>query len=105
MFKVNPRRTFRYPVTVTIHDGEKAQTGKFHATFRAAQGDELRSRSDDLFLDIVLLEVHGIEIEGEDGQPLEGEDLLAAVKNDPSLSSACIAAYQESIVRKNRPKT
>ncbi|WP_164084941.1 hypothetical protein [Pseudazoarcus pumilus] len=105
MFKLNRNRTYRYPVTVVVHEGEKEHKGQFHATFRAAGSDELRDRGEERLLDVVLVGVEGIEIDGEDGAPLAGADLLEAVKADPAVSAALIAAYHDSIVKKNRPKT
>lgn len=105
MFKLNTQRTYRYPVTITVFDeAGKEHTGKFSATFRATGAAELQARGDEPLLDLVLVDVHELAIDGADGKPLEGEALLAAAKADPACSTALIAAYQESIVKKNRPQ-
>lgn len=107
MFKLNTQRTYQQPVSLTVYDESgKEQTGKFRATFRVLPHDEARSMPADVaLLDAVLVDVSEIEVSGADGQPLTGEALLDAVKNDPSASTALIAAYQDSIVKKNRPRT
>lgn len=106
MFKLNTNRSYTYPVSLTIYDEEgKEQTGKFTAKFKALPQDKLREMpADSLLLDHVLLGVSGLEVAGEDGQPLQGEQLLHAVKNDPAASTALITAYQESVSKKNRPR-
>lgn len=107
MFKVNRNRTYQYPVTATVYDAEgKEQTGKFKAHFRVLPHDQAKELPEDTtLLDAVLTSVSEIEIGGEDGQPLAGNELLDAVKNDPALSAATVGAYHESIAKKNRPRT
>lgn len=107
MFKLNTNRTYQQPVSLTVYDESgKEQTGKFRATFRVLPHDEARSMPADVaLLDAVLVGVSDIEVAGDDGHALEGDALMDAVKNDPAASTALIAAYQDSIVKKNRPRT
>ena len=107
MFKLNPSRTYQYPVSVTIFDGEKEHTGTFTATFKVLPNSALKdpSAADKRLLDLVLVDVEGVEVPDEDGKALVGDRLLSALKDDPSASTALIAAYQESITKKNRPRT
>ncbi|MGP5324931.1 hypothetical protein [Vreelandella titanicae] len=104
MFKLNTNRTYTYPVALTIYDETgKEQNGKFTATFKVVAQDTLRDLpADTLLLDQVLVGATGIEVLGEDGKPLEGDELLHALKNDPAASTALITAYQESVAKKNR---
>lgn len=107
MFKLNKSRCYQYPVSVTIFDGEKEHTGKFTATFKVLPNSALRDpeNSDKTLLDLVLVGVEGVEVPGDDGNPLQGEALVQALKDDPSASTAMVAAYQESVTKKNRPRT
>lgn len=107
MFKINTQRCYQYPVSVTIFDGEKEVTGKFTATFKVQPNSALRNpdNTDKTLLDLVLVNVEGVEVPGEDGKPLQGEALVNALKDDPSVNMAIVAAYQESITKKNRPRT
>ncbi|MDN3524356.1 hypothetical protein QWY79_03645 [Halomonas sabkhae] len=107
MFKVNTQRTYQYPVNATIYDEDgKECTGKFKARFKVLPHDEAKELPEDTsLLEVVLTGVSEIEIPGPDGAPLAGEALVEAVKNDPALSTATQAAYQESIVKKNRPRS
>ncbi len=107
MFKLNTQRSYQYPVSVVIFDGEKEQTGKFTATFKVLPNSQIRDpeNADKKLLDLVLVGVDGIEVAGEDGRPLQGDALLQALKDDPAVSVALVAAYQESITKKNRPRT
>lgn len=107
MFKVNRNRTYPYPVTATVYDETgKEQTGKFKAHFKVLPHNEAKEMPENIsLLDAVLTGVSDIEIPGEDGQPLAGEALLNAVKNDPALSAATVGAYHESIAKKNRPRS
>lgn len=107
MFKLNTKRTYNYPVSVNIFDGEKEQTGKFTAVFKVAPTSALLDPENEgkRLLDIVLVGVEGVEVAGEDGKPLQGEELLTALKDDPATANAIVAAYQESITKKNRPRT
>lgn len=104
MFKLNTARSYTYPVALTVYDeAGKEHTGKFKATFKVVAQDKLREMpADTLLLDQVLMGVDGIEVAGEDGKALEGDDLLHAVKNDPAAGTALLTAYQESVAKKNR---
>lgn len=107
MFKLNTARTYKYPVSVTVFDGEKEQTGNFRAEFRVMSNTDLTDpeNRDKRLLDLVLIGVEDIEVPGKDGIPLQGEKLLDALKADPAASMALVNAYQESITKKNRPRT
>ncbi|MEX2475067.1 hypothetical protein [Marinobacter sp.] len=107
MFSLNTQRSYKYPVTVTVFDGDKEHQGKFTATFKVLPHSQLSDpeKADKRLLDLVLVDVEGVEVAGEDGKPLQGEDLLRALKDDPAASLALISAYQESITKKNRPRT
>lgn len=102
MFKINTQRCYQYPVSVTIFDGEKEVTGKFTATFKVQPNSALRNpdNTDKTLLDLVLVNVEGVEVPGEDGKPLQGEALVNALKDDPSVNMAIVAAYQESITKR-----
>lgn len=103
MFKLNTTRSYKYPVSVTVY-GEDGQelTGTFTATFKTLPHDDKREGK---LLDHVLVGVEGIEVPGADGQPLAGAELLDALKRDPAAMAALVAAYNESIVKKNLTKT
>jgi len=103
MFKLNTQRTYRQPVKVVIYDEQgKEQTGQFTALFKVLpQSGDVEGN----LLDHVLKGVEDIEVPGEDGAPLQGEALLDAVKKDPSTATALVAAYQDSILKKNRGKS
>lgn len=103
MFVLNTARTYRQPVSVVVYDEQgKEQTGKFTAVFKVLpHSDDLEGK----LLDHVLVGVEGIEVAGENGEALTGAALLDAVKADPSASAALVAAYQDSVIKKNRPKS
>jgi len=107
MFRLNTQRTYKYPVTVTVYDGDKEQSGTFRAEFRVVPSTELQDSAnrDKRLLDLVLFGVEDIEVTGKDGAVLTGEELLSALKADPATSLALVNAYQESITKKNRPRT
>lgn len=106
MFKINTQRTYKYPVAVTIFDGEKEETGKFTAVFKVLPHSAVKDPDlvDKNLLDLVLVDVEGVEVPGADGKPLQGKDLLQALRDDPSVHNALMTAYQESITKKNRPR-
>lgn len=106
MFQLNTNRTYQHPVSLTIYDeAGKEKTGTFQATFRVVPNNEMRAMGDDVsLLDAVLVKVSDIEVPGPDGEPLAGDALLEAVKEDPAASLALINAYQQSIAKKNRPR-
>lgn len=102
MFKVNTHRTYPYPVAVTIIDDQgKDQVGNFTAIFKVMPFQKERS---DSLLDQVLVGLDGIELSDADGNVLEGEAMLSAAKNDPSISMALVNTYNESVIKKNLPK-
>lgn len=108
MFKLNTQRTYKYPVSVNIFDGDKEQSGKFTAVFKVMKNSaiqEAAAAGDKNLLDMVLVDVEGVQVEGENGQPLAGEALLGALKDDPCVAIAMATAYNESIAKKNRPRT
>jgi hypothetical protein len=104
VFTVNTRRTYQYPVSVTIYDEEgKEHTGKFKAIFKVVPEDELRNAGPDVtLLDQVLVGVEEICLQDDAGKTLEGAELLHAAKNDSSICAAIQSAYRESIQKKNR---
>lgn len=98
-FVLNTERTYKHPVKVVVYDEQgKEQTGTFTATFKVLPHDENREGK---LLDYVLVDVEGIQVPGADGKPLTGDALLDAVKRDPAASVALVAAYNESITKKN----
>lgn len=106
MFKLNTQRTYKYPVSVTIFDRDQEQTGTFTAVYKVVPNSVLKDpeNADKRLLDLVLVGVEGVEVDGEDGKPLQGDALLQALKDDPATSVALVNAYQESITKKNRPR-
>jgi len=106
VFTVNTKRTYKYPVSLTVYDEHgKEISGKFKATFKAMPQNELRDLpADTLLLDHVLVGVDEICITDDEGKELAGDDKLQAAKNDPAISTALVNAYHESVSKKNRPR-
>ncbi|MDX1755887.1 MAG: hypothetical protein R3175_07510 [Marinobacter sp.] len=107
MFKLNPQRTYSYPVNITVFDGDQEHQGQFTAKFKVLPTSATKEQlaPDTRLLDLVLVGAKDVEVPGPDGKPLEGDALLDALKDDPAASLALITAYQESISKKNRPRT
>lgn len=107
MFRLNRERTYKYPVVVTLYDADgNEQKGRFTATFRILPIRVMREDlADRALLDQVLMGVDGIEMPGEDGQPLSGQALLEALKDDPATATALAGAYVTSAIKKNQPRT
>ncbi|NVF16225.1 hypothetical protein [Vreelandella maris] len=106
MFTVNVKRTYKYPVALTVYDEDgKENSGKFKATFKVVPEDELRNSGADVaLLDQVLVGIEDICLKDGDGKTLEGDELLHAAKNDSAICAALQSAYQASIQKKNRPR-
>lgn len=107
MLKLNVERSFPCQVPVEFLD-EKGGTvkGEFCAKFRIMSQAEVRGDDEARLLDKVLLGVSDIELCGTDGKPLTGEALLSAVKDDPTLGSACVQTYLDVALKKpTRRKT
>lgn len=99
-FVLNTQRTYEYPVTLTVYDNDgKEQVGSFKARFKVLPSND--PGTTDRLIDRVLVGVTGLDVMGADDRHLVGEELLSAVKNDPAAATAIIAAYNESIVKKN----
>jgi hypothetical protein len=108
MLKLNTTRSYPFPVTVHYYDENgRAQQGKFNAQFKVVPADQLQDdeNADKRLLDIVLLGVDKLELVDVDNNVLEGDALLDACKNDPSISTALVNAYHASIAKKNRART
>ena len=108
MLKLNTTRTFPTPVTVHFQDESgKSQKGTFNATFKVMPVDQVtdESNSDKRLLDLVLVDVSQIELVDEQGNTLEGDALLEACKNDPAISAAMMATYNEQLAKKNLKRT
>lgn len=110
MFKLNPTRTYKYPVTMVIYDEQgKEHEGKFQAMFKVLSNATLRNPSPEVadrpLLDLVLVGAEGIEVDGPDGKPLTGEALCAALKDDPAAAAALVSAYSESITKKSQRRS
>lgn len=108
MFEVDLNRTFEAPVTVHSHSPEgKPISGKFRATYKIVPTTELTNveNEDKRLLDLVLKDVSGLTIRGEDKAELEDDELLEAAKADPEISMAMISTYNEKTARKNLKKT
>lgn len=102
MFVLNTQRSYKCPVKVVIFDEDgKEKVGNFTATFKIVPQKDLEGERP---LNHVLLGVEGIQVPGPDGQPLEGEALLDALRGDPAVSVALMSAYNDSILKKNLPR-
>lgn len=101
MFKLNTRRTYPCEINVVVvgEDGKDVK-GKFTATFKVLPRQEKLPAN---LLDEVLVGLEGIELSDGDGNVLEGTDALDAAKLDPSVSTALLSAYTESVLKKNPP--
>lgn len=108
MFKLNTRRTYKYPVTVVVFDEEgKEIKGKFYAIFKVLPKGERKKMQEEDPEDMsnrVVAGIEGLEIIGEDGTPLKGQDLVDAALNDPACDTAIANAYLESIIKKNQAR-
>lgn len=101
MLKLNVERSFpcQVPVEFTDENGAVVK-GQFCAKFRIMSQAEVRGDDEARLLDKVLLDVGDIELYGTDGKALSGEALLSAVKDDPTLGSACVQVYLDTVVKK-----
>lgn len=104
MFVVNTNRTYDYPVKVTLREGTEERAGEFTATFKVLPNSvgTAPENAHKRALDLVLVDVKGVEVPGPDGQPLTGDALLTALKDDPCTSAALLEAYRESISKKSQ---
>lgn len=104
MLKLNTQRTFKTDVTVHgVDESGKSVKGTMAATFKVVSTDQLRAEenADKRLLDLVLKDVHDIELTGPEGNVLQGEALLEACKNDPAIGNALVNAYGHATTKKN----
>jgi len=106
MFKLNVNRTFKAPVPITIQtaDGEEVNAS-FFATFEVLSRKKSKQNLDKTLLEVTLKELHDIELVGDDGEILTGDELLDEARADPSLSSALLLAYWDNVAKKPKSKT
>lgn len=105
MFKLNRERTYDYLVNITVYEDKRELRGQFTATFRAVPGILNEGLRDADVLRRVLLSVKDIEVPGDNGQLLQGDDLVQALIDDPATQTALVHAYIESAQKKNRGRT
>jgi hypothetical protein len=108
MLKLNTSRSFPAPVTVHFRDEDgKDQKGQFNAVFKVIPADQLQSDAnhEKRLLDLVLVSVSHIELADENGESLQGNELLEACKNDPAISTALMSTYSENVAKKNLKRT
>lgn len=102
MFKLNTARTYKWPVTITVLDGDQELSGTVTVTYRAVSTDKAKApeNADKTILDLALVDVDGIEVVAEDGQVLLGEARLQALRADTSVAIALTQGYYDSVQKK-----
>lgn len=106
--KMNTARTFDATVIVYHHDESGQSTkGTFGAKFKVVPFDKAKEEAEASLIDLILVSVKedDLELTNEDGQRLVGDDLMHFIKNDPSISTAVMATYNESLTKKNLKRT
>jgi len=98
-YEINQNRVFKAPVTVhTIDANGKDATGKFSALFRNLKQSDIEK--EERLLDLVLVEVVDLVIKDDDGNVLEGQELISVVKDDLELAGACVDAFNAAMEKK-----
>lgn len=102
MFKLNTARTYKWPVTITVLEGDQEHSGTVTATYRPLASDKAKNpdTASRPLLDLVLVDVDGIEVTGDDGQVLAGDARLNAIRNDPAAAVALTEGYFASVQKK-----
>ena len=104
--KLNTTRTFKQTVNLRFLDEEgKIKTGTFTATFRNLLLKKEEVESQESLLDRVLVSIHGLELEDENGNILEGEDLITVAKMDMDIAEALVEAFNAAIEKKRVKRT
>lgn len=106
MLKLNVNRVFKasVPVSIITPDGQQ-QDAEFSASFRVMTKQQAKAQGEQPLLDVVLVEVHDIELFDANDQVLTGDALLQAAKDDPTLSSALVHCYWDNLTKKPQRKT
>lgn len=100
MFVLDTKRRFKQTIKITIVDEDgKSHNGSFSAIFQVLPTNEITDLpSDDKALDHVLKEVHDIEL--ENNPDASQEELMSALKNDPTVSHELLKAYYNGLQKK-----
>jgi len=103
--KLNTTRTFKQAVTLRFLDEEgKIKTGNFTATFRNLLLKKGEAESNESLLDKVLVDIHGLDLTDENGNLLEGDDLIEVAKMDMDIVEALVEAFNAAIEKKRAKK-
>jgi hypothetical protein len=103
---INTHRTFVTDVEFTAEDEHGAPLkAKIRAKYRILPQNEIDKFASDnpnaKILDPILVTVEGLSLLDVDGKPLSGEEFLAALKQDPVISSALWLRYREEVRKKS----
>lgn len=109
MLKLNTHRTFSQAVTVAfIGDDGSSQKGEFGATFKIMPTKELLDDKnfEKRMLDLVLVSVEetDLDIRDADDHKLSGDELIEALKSDPTVANALIEAYNAGVTKKGKKR-
>lgn len=111
-FVLKTERTIQHEWKFSWQDGQQKAYCRLNAEFLVLPRDQLNKKAeevlkdddvsnlDEAFLVVGLKKLSGIEIEGADGQLLQGDDYLLAARKDPTLSYALAKKYME-LMQKN----
>jgi hypothetical protein len=103
--KINQNRTFKAPVTVNYYDNDgNLVTGGFTGTFNTLKATDFND-SQTKFIDLILVDVEGVDMSDDFNNLITGDALVAAVKNDTDLGNACINAFNDAIEKKAKKPT
>jgi hypothetical protein len=98
--EINQNRVFKAPVTVfMIGEDGKEKTGKFSAMFKSLKVSDFENKDVSL-LDLVLVDVADLVVLDDEGNALQGQELVDAVKDDSDLASACVDAFNLAMEKK-----
>jgi len=103
---VSTHRTFVTDVEFTAEDehGNPLKV-KVRARYRILPQDEIAQfavdNPDAKILDPILVSVEDLRLLDIDGNPLSGDEFLAALKQDPVISDALWLRYKEEIRKKS----
>ena len=102
---IKQNRNFECKVPVSFLDeSAKIQKAEFTAVFRTLKSSEVTSDDESKLIEKILVSVKGLSIQDEDGNEIDGEDLVNVVKEDLDLGAACVEVYLAKIQKGKRGK-